>query len=47
MSSHDMADDLEALRDHLGLPSLRLLGHSNSGAIRFLTRNVTGIALKR
>ncbi len=33
MSSHDMADDLEALREHLGLPSLRLLGHSNSGAI--------------
>jgi proline iminopeptidase len=33
MSSHDMADDIEALREHLGLPSIRILGHSNSGAI--------------
>jgi pimeloyl-ACP methyl ester carboxylesterase len=33
MSSHDMADDLEALRAHLGLPSIWILGHSNSGAI--------------
>jgi proline iminopeptidase len=33
MSSHDMADDIEALREHLDLPSIRILGHSNSGAI--------------
>lgn len=33
MSSHDMADDLEALRDYLGLSTIQLLGHSNSGAI--------------
>src|SRR5271154_685556 len=33
MSSHDMADDLEALREHLDLPSIWILGHSNSGAI--------------
>jgi proline iminopeptidase len=33
MSSHDMADDIEALREHLGLASIRILGHSNSGAI--------------
>ncbi|MFM0501433.1 alpha/beta fold hydrolase [Paraburkholderia caffeinilytica] len=33
MSSHDMADDLEALREFLGLSAIQLLGHSNSGAI--------------
>ncbi|MEJ0096157.1 MAG: alpha/beta hydrolase [Methylocella sp.] len=33
MSSDDMADDLEALREHLTLTNVRLLGHSNSGAI--------------
>lgn len=33
MSSHDMADDLDALREQLGLAFLRLLGHANSGAI--------------
>lgn len=33
MSSNDMADDLEALREYLGLSTLQLLGHSNSGAI--------------
>jgi proline iminopeptidase len=33
MSSHDMADDLEALRTHLGLDEIHILGHSNSGAI--------------
>jgi proline-specific peptidase len=33
MSSHDMADDLEALREYLGLTSIHILGHSNSGAI--------------
>jgi proline iminopeptidase len=33
MSSNDMADDLEALRAHLALLTVRLLGHSNSGAI--------------
>lgn len=33
MSSSDMADDLEALRDYLGLPTVQLIGHSNSGAI--------------
>jgi pimeloyl-ACP methyl ester carboxylesterase len=33
MSSHDMADDIEALREHLGLPSIWILGHSNAGAI--------------
>ncbi|GAB7538175.1 alpha/beta fold hydrolase [Burkholderia sp. 3C] len=33
MSSNDMADDLEALREHLGLSTLQILGHSNSGAI--------------
>jgi proline iminopeptidase len=33
MSTDDMADDLEALREYLGLPTLQLLGHSNSGAI--------------
>jgi proline iminopeptidase len=33
MSSDDMADDLEALREYLGLATLRVLGHSNSGAI--------------
>jgi len=33
MSSHDMADDLEALRAFLGLSTIQLLGHSNSGAI--------------
>ena len=33
MSSNDMADDLEALRDYLGLSSIQILGHSNSGAI--------------
>jgi len=33
MSSHDMADDLEALREYLDLPSIQILGHSNAGAI--------------
>ncbi|MGF6760296.1 proline iminopeptidase [Paraburkholderia sp. GAS33] len=33
MSSNDMADDLEALREYLGLSALQLLGHSNSGSI--------------
>jgi len=33
MSSHHMADDLDALRAHLGLDTIHLLGHSNSGAI--------------
>lgn len=33
MSSNDMADDLEALREYLGLSTLQLLGHSNSGSI--------------
>lgn len=33
MGSVDMADDLEALRIHLGLPTISILGHSNSGAI--------------
>ncbi|MFM0075978.1 alpha/beta hydrolase [Paraburkholderia sediminicola] len=33
MSSNDMADDLEALREFLGLSTIQLLGHSNSGAI--------------
>jgi pimeloyl-ACP methyl ester carboxylesterase len=33
MSSVDMADDLEALRLHLGLARISLLGHSNSSAI--------------
>ena len=33
MSSNDMADDLEALREYLGLSTVQLLGHSNSGAI--------------
>lgn len=33
MSSDNMADDLEALREHLRLATIQLLGHSNSGAI--------------
>jgi pimeloyl-ACP methyl ester carboxylesterase len=33
MGSADMADDLEALRIHLGLSEVSILGHSNSGAI--------------
>ncbi|TCK32508.1 pimeloyl-ACP methyl ester carboxylesterase [Paraburkholderia sp. BL8N3] len=33
MSSNDMADDLEALREYLGISTVRLMGHSNSGAI--------------
>jgi proline iminopeptidase len=33
MGSVDMADDLEALRVHLGLSAISILGHSNSGAI--------------
>ncbi len=33
MGSVDMADDLEALRVHLGLSRISVLGHSNSGAI--------------
>jgi pimeloyl-ACP methyl ester carboxylesterase len=33
MGTQDMADDLEALREYLGLPSVRVVGHSNSGAI--------------
>jgi pimeloyl-ACP methyl ester carboxylesterase len=33
MSSGAMASDLEALRLHLSLPHLTLLGHSNAGAI--------------
>lgn len=33
MSSADMADDLERLRDHLGLETIDLLGHSNGGTI--------------
>ena len=33
MGSVNMADDLEALRVHLGLPEISILGHSNSGAI--------------
>jgi pimeloyl-ACP methyl ester carboxylesterase len=33
MGSVDMADDLEALRIHLGLPTISILGHSNSGSI--------------
>jgi pimeloyl-ACP methyl ester carboxylesterase len=33
MGSSDMADDLEALRNYLGLPTIQIIGHSNSGAI--------------
>jgi proline iminopeptidase len=33
MGSSDMADDLEALRNYLGLPTVQIIGHSNSGAI--------------
>jgi proline iminopeptidase len=33
MGSVDMANDLEALRLHLGLSEVSILGHSNSGAI--------------
>lgn len=33
MSSADMADDLERLRNHLGLERIDLLGHSNGGQI--------------
>jgi pimeloyl-ACP methyl ester carboxylesterase len=33
MGSVDMADDLEALRIHLGLTEISIIGHSNSGAI--------------
>jgi proline iminopeptidase len=33
MGSVDMANDLEALRLYLGLSEVRMLGHSNSGAI--------------
>ncbi|MBB6144233.1 pimeloyl-ACP methyl ester carboxylesterase [Silvibacterium bohemicum] len=33
MRSIDMADDLEALRIHLGFSKVSVLGHSNSGAI--------------
>jgi pimeloyl-ACP methyl ester carboxylesterase len=33
MGSSDMADDIEALRDHLGLARVPIIGHSNSGAI--------------
>jgi proline iminopeptidase len=33
MRSVDMANDLEALRVHLGLSEISILGHSNSGAI--------------
>ena len=33
MRSVDMANDLEALRAHLGLSEISILGHSNSGAI--------------
>jgi proline iminopeptidase len=33
MGSVDMANDLEALRVHLGLSEISILGHSNSGAI--------------
>jgi proline iminopeptidase len=33
MGSANMANDLEALRVHLGFPEISILGHSNSGAI--------------
>jgi pimeloyl-ACP methyl ester carboxylesterase len=33
MSTVDMADDLEALREHLNLAEVSVLGHSNGGAI--------------
>jgi proline iminopeptidase len=33
MGSVNMADDLEALRVHLGLSKISIIGHSNSGAI--------------
>lgn len=33
MGSNEMADDLEALRAYLGIPTISLLGHSNGGAI--------------
>jgi pimeloyl-ACP methyl ester carboxylesterase len=33
MGSADMADDIEELRRHLGLPTIDLFGHSNGGAI--------------
>jgi proline iminopeptidase len=33
MGSVDMANDLEALRVHLGLSEISILGHSNAGAI--------------
>jgi proline iminopeptidase len=33
MGSMDMAEDIEAMRVHLGLEKISLLGHSNSGAI--------------
>lgn len=33
MGSYDMAHDLELLRRHIGVSTLRLLGHSNGGTI--------------
>ncbi len=33
MGSNEMADDLEALREYLDLSSIKLIGHSNGGAI--------------
>ena len=33
MGSVDMANDLEALRVHLGLSEISIVGHSNSGGI--------------
>jgi len=33
MGTMDMAEDIEAMRVHLGLEKISLLGHSNSGAI--------------
>jgi proline iminopeptidase len=45
MGSADMADDLEALRTHLRLSEISILGHSNSDAIALSYAIESGVCI--
>jgi pimeloyl-ACP methyl ester carboxylesterase len=47
MGSADMADDIEELRRHLGLPTIDLFGHSNGGAIAIAYAQRHGAYLRK
>jgi proline iminopeptidase len=47
MGSADMADDIEQLRQYLGLPAIDLLGHSNGGAIAIAYAERYGANLRK